>query len=180
MRKQRQISTPCPKHPGQTRKNPEGNPHTHPRAPLALPSSWAVVKADGSPSSSITEQLLLGSHIVPTSAMPSVSQVLAPHRSCRDGGKNKSQPEISDRYRRDLMGRKGIPWDVPAHLHSQSNHAQHLPSQVFSPKGLQGFSQNQPRLREEASGRKPCGSLRRFYPNPTQRDPVGGNQEVQN
>lgn len=103
MRKQRQISTPCPKHPGQTRKNPEGNPHTHPRAPLVLPSSWAVVKADGSPSSSITEQLLLGSHIVPTSAMPSVSQVVAPHRSCRDGGRNKSQPEISDRYRRDLM-----------------------------------------------------------------------------
>lgn len=45
------------------------------------PSSWAVVKADGRPSSSITEQLLFGSHMVPTSAMPRVSQVEAPHRS---------------------------------------------------------------------------------------------------
>lgn len=48
---------------------------------LGLPSSWAVVKAEGRPSSSITEQLLLGSHMVPTSAMPRVSQVDAPHRS---------------------------------------------------------------------------------------------------
>lgn len=46
------------------------------------PSSWAVVKAEGRPSSSITEQLLFGSHMVPTSAMPRVSQVEAPHRSC--------------------------------------------------------------------------------------------------
>lgn len=47
-----------------------------------IPSSWAVVKAEGRPSSSITEQLLFGSHMVPTSAMPRVSQVDAPHRSC--------------------------------------------------------------------------------------------------
>lgn len=52
----------------------------------ALPSSWAVVKAEGSPSSSMTEQLRLGSHMVPTSAIPSVSQVVAPHRSCRTWG----------------------------------------------------------------------------------------------
>lgn len=53
------------------------------RAPRhILPSSWAVVKAEGNPSSSMTEQLRLGSHMVPTSAMPSVSQVVAPHRSC--------------------------------------------------------------------------------------------------
>lgn len=49
---------------------------------VGSPSSWAVVKAEGRPSSSITEQLLLGSHMVPTSAMPRVSQVEAPHRSC--------------------------------------------------------------------------------------------------
>lgn len=40
-----------------------------------------MVKAEGRPSSSITEQLRLGSHMVPTSAMPRVSQVEAPHRS---------------------------------------------------------------------------------------------------
>lgn len=45
------------------------------------PSSWAVVKAEGKPSSSMTEQLLFGSHMVPTSAIPSVSQVVAPQRS---------------------------------------------------------------------------------------------------
>lgn len=46
-----------------------------------IPSSWAAVKAEGKPSSSITEQLLFGSHIVPTSARPRVSQVEAPQRS---------------------------------------------------------------------------------------------------
>lgn len=46
-----------------------------------IPSSWAVVKAEGKPSSSMTEQLLFGSHMVPTSAIPSVSQVVAPQRS---------------------------------------------------------------------------------------------------
>lgn len=49
--------------------------------PTFLPSSWAVVKAEGRPSSSMTEQLLFGSHMVPTSAIPSVSQVVAPQRS---------------------------------------------------------------------------------------------------
>lgn len=55
------------------------------------PSSWAVVKAEGRPSSSITEQLLFGSHMVPTSAMPRVSQVEAPQRSCT---KNKPQKQL--------------------------------------------------------------------------------------
>lgn len=54
---------------------------------ILLPSSWAVVKAVGKPSSSMTEQLLFGSHMVPTSAMPRVSQVVAPHRSWGHVGK---------------------------------------------------------------------------------------------
>lgn len=60
----------------------------------ALPSSWAVVKAEGSPSSSMTEQLRLGSHMVPTSAIPSVSHVVAPHRSCREQGAPGLGPEV--------------------------------------------------------------------------------------
>ena len=54
-----------------------------------------------------------------------------------------------------------------AHPHSQLN--QDLPSQVLSPRGLQGYSWNQPGLSREGSGRKPCGSARRFNPNPTRR-----------
>lgn len=57
---------------------------------IFLPSSWAVVKAVGKPSSSMTEQLLFGSHMVPTSAMPRVSQVVAPHRSWGHVGKKIS------------------------------------------------------------------------------------------
>lgn len=51
------------------------------RVGFSSPSSCAVVKAEGRPSSSMTEQLLLGSHMVPTSAIPRVSQVVAPQRS---------------------------------------------------------------------------------------------------
>lgn len=49
-----------------------------------LPNSWAVVKAACKPSSSMTEQLLLGSHTVPTSAIPRVSHVWEPHKSYKE------------------------------------------------------------------------------------------------
>lgn len=62
----------------------------------ALPSSWAVVKAEGSPSSSMTEQLRLGSHMVPTSAIPNVSQVVAPHRSCQSQREGVSPGDSTD------------------------------------------------------------------------------------
>ena len=77
---------PCSEQPAHTQREQKGALASRPppREPC-IPSSWAVVKAEGSPSSSITEQLLLGSHMVPTSAMPRVSQVVAPHRSCREG-----------------------------------------------------------------------------------------------
>lgn len=77
-----------------------------PQEPPASPSSWAVVKAEGSPSSSITEQLLLGSHMVPTSAMPSVSQVVAPHRSCPGRGEAEAGQKL-ETYQKDQMGRRG-------------------------------------------------------------------------
>lgn len=43
------------------------------------------MKADWSPSSSTIAQLRAGSHTVPTSAIPRVSQVETPHRSCGGG-----------------------------------------------------------------------------------------------
>lgn len=46
------------------------------------PSSCAAVKPAWRPLSSMTEQLLLGSHIVPTSATPSVLQSFCPQMSC--------------------------------------------------------------------------------------------------
>lgn len=46
-----------------------------------IPSSCDTVNAAWRPLSSITEQLLLGSHIVPTSATPRVSQSLYPQIS---------------------------------------------------------------------------------------------------
>lgn len=49
-----------------------------------LPNSWAVVKAACKPSSSMTEQLRLGSHTVPTSAIPRVSHVWEPHKSYKE------------------------------------------------------------------------------------------------
>lgn len=64
------------------------------------------MKADGSPSSSMTEQLLLGSHMVPTSAMPKVSQVVAPHRSCQME-ETKIKTKVRDCNRRGLRKRKG-------------------------------------------------------------------------
>lgn len=60
------------------------------------PNSCAVVKAEGRPSSSITEQLLLGSHMVPTSAIPRVSHVVAPHRSCEEN--NYSVKSVMKHY----------------------------------------------------------------------------------
>lgn len=48
-----------------------------------VPSSWAVVKAACKPSSSMIEQLRFRSQTVPTSAIPRVSHVLAPQRSCK-------------------------------------------------------------------------------------------------
>lgn len=50
---------------------------------LQVPSSWAVVKAACKPSSSMIEQLRFRSQTVPTSAIPRVSHVLAPQRSCK-------------------------------------------------------------------------------------------------
>lgn len=149
------------KHPAQIQVNPRGHLPSSP----ALPSSWAVVKADGSPSSSMTEQLLLGSHMVPTSAMPRVSQVVAPHRSCQVEEK-QSQTKVRDANRRDLKKIKGILW------------ALQLPSNpsIFQSdlaKGSQGYSWNQPRLKEVAPRRKLCGPLRRRYP--MQGSAVGGN-----
>lgn len=52
-----------------------------PSPPRCSPSSWAAVRADCSPSSSTMAQLRSGSQAVPTSAMPRVSHVVAPHRS---------------------------------------------------------------------------------------------------
>lgn len=49
--------------------------------------------------------------MVPTSAMPKVSQVVAPHRSCRieeTKKEKKKQTKVRDRNRRDLRERKGI------------------------------------------------------------------------
>lgn len=50
---------------------------------LQVPSSCAVVKAACKPSSSMIEQLRFRSQTVPTSAIPRVSHVLAPQRSCK-------------------------------------------------------------------------------------------------
>lgn len=55
---------------------------TNRRTNIHSPSSCAAVKAACNPLSSITEQLLLGSHIVPTSATPRVSQLFWPQMSC--------------------------------------------------------------------------------------------------
>lgn len=55
---------------------------TNRRINIHSPSSCAAVKAACKPLSSITEQLLLGSHIVPTSATPRVSQLFWPQMSC--------------------------------------------------------------------------------------------------
>lgn len=52
-------------------------------AKFQVPNSWAVVKAACKPSSSMIEQLRFRSQTVPTSAIPRVSHVLAPHRSCK-------------------------------------------------------------------------------------------------
>lgn len=54
----------------------------------------------------MTEQLLLGSHMVPTSAIPKVSQVVAPHRSCQV--ETKHQTKVRNGDRRGLKKRKGI------------------------------------------------------------------------
>ena len=86
-RKKKTNAHPCSEQPAHTQRERKGAlPSRPPPREPCIPSSWAVVKAEGSPSSSITEQLLLGSHMVPTSAMPRVSQVVAPHRSCRGRG----------------------------------------------------------------------------------------------
>lgn len=60
------------------------------------PSSCAAVNAPCKPLSSMTEQLLLASHIVPTSATPSVSQLLWPHMSYNGGKKNPKQKQTED------------------------------------------------------------------------------------
>lgn len=52
-----------------------------PRADLFLPISCATVNAAWRPSSSMTAQLLSGEQMVPTSAMPRVSQEWWPQRS---------------------------------------------------------------------------------------------------
>lgn len=62
---------------------------TNRRTNLHSPSSCAAVKAACNPLSSITEQLLFGSHIVPTSATPRVSQLFWPQMSCNRKAQRK-------------------------------------------------------------------------------------------
>lgn len=157
------ISVPSPTKAPST--SPD-QPQRHLLSASVLPSSWAVVKAEGSPSSSMTEQLLLGSHMVPTSAMPRVSQVVAPHRSCQVEEK-QSQAKVKDGNRRDPKKRKGILRALPLPSRPRSF------SQIFLAKVSWAYSWNQPRLKEVAPRRKFCGSLRRPYP--TQGSTVGGN-----
>lgn len=95
--------------------------------------------------------------MVPTSAMPSVSQVVAPHRSCQGRGEAEASGKL-EAVTEGTRGKKG-----------------HLVGCSCSPRlcaqGPRGhYPWNEARLREEASGRKPCG-LKRFYPNLT-----GGGQ----
>lgn len=73
---------------------------------LQVPSSWAVVKAACKPSSSMIEQLRFRSQTVPTSAIPRVSHVLAPQRSC------KKRQFIINQIRAFTLARTIPPWQL--------------------------------------------------------------------
>ncbi|TNN53842.1 hypothetical protein EYF80_035903 [Liparis tanakae] len=68
----------------------------------------------------MTEQLLLGSHTVPTSAIPSVSQVVAPQRSWRQAGHIGSQ--------RVTTGHNGSHRVTTGHIGSQRVTSGHIGS----------------------------------------------------
>ena len=163
---------PCSEQPAHTQREQKGAlPSRPPPREPCIPSSWAVVKAEGSPSSSITEQLLLGSHMVPTSAMPRVSQVVAPHRSCPGGEKQRPAGV------RDVMWG---PVEKEGHsTHSQTTGTHHLPARPFV-QGVTGcYFWNEPRPREEASGGKLAGlQAEKMLPKSYPGKPQGGNQEA--
>lgn len=66
-----------------------------------VPSSCDTVKAAWRPLSSMTEQLLLGSHMVPTSATPRVSQCWCPQISWR--GKKRDRVDKGFRKKMDRL-----------------------------------------------------------------------------
>lgn len=85
-----------------------------PPPPRCSPSSWAAVRADCSPSSSTMAQLRSGSQAVPTSAMPRVSHVAAPHRSWVGGEQGWGGASWSTRHPTSTQTPTGAPLTLPA------------------------------------------------------------------